>query len=79
MRYMGDVGAGIVVGPLDPAAKAIALQQAATLDDGAARDLADVSDATPYGKRRAWLRAGIGASAGLVLGLVVGRALKKRR
>ncbi|HVH45008.1 MAG TPA: hypothetical protein VM925_21795 [Labilithrix sp.] len=62
---------------LDPTVKANLMPYAKTMPDDRARDLLDLSDATPYGTRQRFVRMGIGAAAGLVLGLVLGRASKR--
>lgn len=78
MRYMGDAAAGLLTTPLDPTSKAVLLANAATLPDERARDLLEISDATPLGKRAAWVRVGLGAAGGLLAGLVLARLRKKR-
>jgi hypothetical protein len=82
MRYMGDVATDLLTrvagGPLDPAVKAQLLVTMASLPDESARDVADLSDATPFGGRQRMTRLAMGAAVGLVVGFVVGRALKKR-
>lgn len=83
MRFMGDASASVTffqpgANALDPAMKAQLLAAASSMPDDRASDLADLSDATPYGSRQRLIRIGIGAGLGLVVGLVVGRATKKR-
>lgn len=77
MRYIG-AATDLFGSQLDPALKAQLLIAAQGMPDAQAEDLADLSDATPYGSKQRWIRMGIGAGVGLVAGLVVGRALKKR-
>ncbi len=64
---------------MDPAVKAAMLVQAATAPDYIAEDLADIADATPYGKQQRYVRMGLGAALGLVVGVVACRVLKKKK
>lgn len=61
---------------LDPQTKAVLLAMAPQMPDGNAADLQDILDATPYGKHQRWMRYGIGAAAGFVLGVVAAKAVR---
>jgi hypothetical protein len=80
MRYMGDPTSEIQTSffqpgssGLDAAARAQLLALAPSLPEDRAEFLAELNDATPYGKRQRWIRMGIGAACGVVLGLALGR------
>lgn len=62
---------------MDPTLKAQMIAQAPNLPDNQAQDLFDVADATTVGQREKWMRLGIGAAGGILLG-VVGAVLIKR-
>jgi hypothetical protein len=62
--------------PLDPQTKAVLLALAPQMPDSNAADLQDILDATPYGKNQRWMRYGIGAAAGLVVGVVIAKAVR---
>lgn len=82
MRYMGDVASEVLFqvngAALDPNVKATLLGQASVMPDPRARDLLDLSDATPYGARMKYIRFGLGAAVGVLVGVALGRAKKKR-
>lgn len=63
--------------PMDPTLKAQMIAQAPNLPDAQAQDLFDVADATTVGQREKWMRIGLGAAGGILLG-VVGAVLIKR-
>jgi ElaB/YqjD/DUF883 family membrane-anchored ribosome-binding protein len=75
MRYMGDVS----LATMDQATKSQLLALAPMMTDGQAQDIAEIVEATNYGKNQRWLRLGIGAAFGLVLGVVGSRVLGKKR
>lgn len=62
---------------LDAQTKAVLLALAPQMPDGNAEDLQDILDATPYGKRQRWIRYGVGAVAGFVVGVTVAKAVRK--
>lgn len=66
-------GASQLFGPMDPNVKAVLVVQAQSLPDESARDLVDVADATPYGKRVRWERIVTGAVLGVAFGVLLGR------
>lgn len=78
MRYMGDPTTDFAAA-MSQATKDSLLAYARTMPDDRAADLQDVCDATAYGGRTKWIRMGLGAAAGLAAGVVLGRALKRRR
>lgn len=83
MRYMGAMGDNPPLqipglppsggAPLDPALKAQLLAAAPNIPQAQAQDLFDVADATTVGQSTKWMRIGLGAAGGLVLGLVAGK------
>ncbi len=70
MRYMGA---------LDPTLKTQMLAQASTMNDADAAEFLSIAEATSYGKQKRLERYGVGAAAGLLVGLVASRLLRKRR
>lgn len=82
MRYMGQLPAlpglenvGFGLGPLDPQKKAELMAAARNLDDGRATDLVDIANETHVGKRRVMQQIAIGAGGGLLVGLVLAKAI----
>lgn len=81
MRYMGDPLTDLLnvsIPVLDPTAKAAAVAKAGQVDDAHAQDMLDVVDATPLGKKTKYMRIGLGAAAGLVVGFLVAKKTKRR-
>jgi ElaB/YqjD/DUF883 family membrane-anchored ribosome-binding protein len=74
MRYMGGV-----IPSLDPTTKQMMLTEAKGLPDAQAADLCDICDATSYGEKQKLTRIGIGAGVGLVLGVALMLAFRKKR
>lgn len=87
MRHMGAIGftgaegasVGITPSAMDPALKARMMAEAANVDDAKGRDLLDIAEASRYGARQRWVRMGIGAGVGLLVGFVSAKAMRKRR
>lgn len=79
MRYMGDVLTDALNGPMDPSVKAAFLAQAPTFSDARAKDILEVVDASPYGKRQKLVRIGAGAAAGLLVGLALAKLTRTRK
>lgn len=65
------------LGPIDPTVKAQLMAEATTLPDSEAQDILDIGDATPLGHRSMLIRYGIGAGAGLIIGFVIAKLLRK--
>lgn len=59
--------------PLDAEDLAVIVSNADLLSDEQAAGLAEVADATGYGKRQKFVRIGIGAAIGLTVGVIVGK------
>lgn len=84
MRYdnrMGDVAPNLFGGGFFPneGAKAQALAMAPQMTDGQAGDLLEVVDATNLGSRTKWMRYGLGAAVGIVVGAVVASRMGKKK
>lgn len=79
MRYLGALGAALpptfATGRMDPALKAQLIAYAPNIPDEGASDLADVLDATPYGKHEKVIRYGLGGLGGLVVGILAAKLL----
>lgn len=65
--------------PLDPLVKAQLLALAPGVPDAQASDLLDFVDATHLGKQQKFMRIGIGAAGGLVLGFALCKILGGKR
>lgn len=77
---MPGSGSGGLVFPqsssgLDPSVKANMLAAAPSVPDATARDLLEVVEATPYGKKQRTIRIAAAVGAGLLLGFLAAKAL----
>ena len=61
--------------PADPALRARMMSMAPMLGAEEALFFADFADANAEGKRRKWVRVGIGAAGGLALGVILAKVL----
>ncbi len=61
--------------PADPALRARMMGLAPALGEEESLFFADFADANPEGKKRKWVRVGIGAAGGLALGFVLAKVL----
>lgn len=82
MRYMGAAADMALTGSgeaLDPAFKQRMMIEASAMPDARAKDLLDIAENSPYGKRTKYLRLLEGAAVGAIAGYLLLRMARRRR